>query len=473
MQFVLRGENDQNNPTLARAYGHQSTAGRVVLFDREGDRTKYILALSQGGKYGCDGIDEFHYNGFTVPQFEAGHAGDEVYRNWKFHPGTKSLGYTDPLQGRPVFFPDIEFTFSGICYLEVKLPSAQSPAEGESPDGSEVFMRGLKVMVYELVDGLLQETDPAFSANNAWVALDVLREVAKLSLSRMQKWAQSWMDYAARCDGLILWDQGSDAGGVVEIPRYEAGVVFPNSLSPVAAFQTVIDRSPGVDWQDVNGGIRILPNPDRDLVHSFNSFNILKKGVTLTPPDPSNVFNYFLFLFRDIDDVDPGTSQLLYRQRKVEVDFPALRDANGGKLRRYGPVDLGGGPMHQSLAERIAWYTARQVTAINAVRDMTEEPISPLQFEVKGQMDSLHLAKADYCEITDHYMVGIATPLCKVRREVTHAKRGERTFNVQLTARDCYRDTDHTIRSGSPVALATEEGTVLTTEAGEPIKSET
>lgn len=445
MEFVLRQENDSSNPTLARPYGPaQSTRGRVMLFDRDGARTKFILLLAQGGRYGCDGINEYHYDGTLIPEFVAGHSGDEAFRNWKFHPGTRSLGYGDAVQGRPTFFPTLNETLSGKCYIEVKLPADVSPDVDVLPDGSEVFIRGLKVMHYDLVDGFLEETAPAISANNALVGLDILREVGKLPLSRFQRWAQSWKDYEARSDELIDWNKGVAHGGVVSIPRYQANVVFPNSLSYIASFQTVVDRSPGVMWQDVNGGIRILPDPDRDPVHTFNSFNILRKGVTLTPRDPDTLYNYFLFLFRDIDDVDTGTGQLLYRQRKVEVDLAALRDANDGILNQLGPIDLGGGPMHQSLAERIAWYTVRNITAINAARDMTAAPILPVQFDVKGQMDSLHVAKSDYAEISDHYMVGLETPLCRVNKEITHPKKGERSFGVQLTARDAYRDTDHT-----------------------------
>lgn len=440
MQFVLREQNDTNNPTLARVYGpDQSTRGRVVLFDRVGDRTKFILLLSTGGRYGCDGINEYHYEGTLLEEYNGGD------RQWRFHPGTRSTGYDDPDQGRPEFFPDLDFTFSEQTYLEVNLPASLSPAVDEVPNGSEVFMRGLRVMHYDLVDDQLEETAPAVSANNALNGLDVLREVGQLPLSRFQPWAQSWKDYEARCNVLIDWDKGATNGGVVEIPRFEANCVFPNSLSYRAAFQTIVDRSPGVRWFDANGGIGILPDPDRDPVHTFNPYNLLRKGVSLTPPDPDSLYNYFIFLFRDIDDVDADTGQLLYRQRKVEVDLASLRDANGGILNQLGPIDLGGGPMHQSLAERIAWYTVRNITAINAERDMpVDEMIFPGRFEIKGQMDSFHVTKSDYVEIAEHYMVGLQTPLCLVNKEVTHPKRGERTFAVQLTARDCYRDTDHT-----------------------------
>lgn len=441
MQFVLRQQGDTSNPTLARAYDQQSTRGRVVVFDRDGDRATFILLLAQGGRYGCHGILEYHYNGNLVPEFEVGHDGDETYRNWKFYPGTPSLGFEDPVQGRPWCFPTLDETYTEKCYLAVKLPTAISPAADVVPDGSEVFMRGLKVMHYELVEDQLEETAPAVSANNALVSLDILREVGKLPLSRFQRWATTWKAYEARCDELIPWGRGVDSGGVVDIPRHTASIVFPQSLGYLAAFESVLMRSPGVMWQDVNGGIRIVPDPNRDPVHVFNSYNILRKGVILTPPDPDNLFNYFIFTYRDIDDRDPD-GNLRYLEKEVPpIDLARLRDANDGILNQFGPLELG--LMNQSEAERIAWYIARTKTMLNAERDTSAEPIYPQQFEVKGQMDSFRLAKSDYAEIRDHYMVGLQTPLCRVLKETTHAKKGERTLVMQTTVRDAYRDTDH------------------------------
>jgi hypothetical protein len=445
---VLRQNGDANNPTLARVYGpNQSTRGQLYLWERDGDRTKGSLVLSQGGTYGCDGINEFHYGGFNVLEFEAGHEGDEAFRNWKFYPGTISVGFEDPIQGRSWCFPDSDDTLSGICHLDFKLPADLSPGAGEVPNDCEVFMRGLLVMHYDLVEGFLEETVPAISSNNALVGLDIWREVRKLPLSRFQPWAPTWKEYETRCGALLDWDKGEDYGGVVQIPRYEANCVFSSSISPRGAFQTVVDRSPGVKWFDANGGIGILPNYDRDPIHPFNSGNILKKGVTLSPPDPSELYNFFIILFRDIDDVstDPDTlGQLLYRQNKVEIDLANLRDSIGGRLRVY-TLNLGGGPMRRSLAERIGWWTVRNMTAINAVPDiLADDIVYPTRFAVKGQMDSFHVTQGEHVEISDHYMVKLRTPLCNVKTETTHPKKGERTFAVQLTARDAYRDTDHT-----------------------------
>jgi hypothetical protein len=446
-QFVLRSDGDETNPTLARVYGpNQSTRGRVDVWERDGDRTKAVVLLCNGGRYGCDGINELHFQGFNIPEFEPGHDGDEAFRNWKFYPGTRSLGYDDPIQGRSWCFPALDETYSFICHVDVKIPADLSPGADEVPTEFEIFMRGLKVMRYDLVEGQLEETTPALSENPAWVGLDIWREVDHLPLSRFQPHAPSWKQFQEVSDILLSWDMGGDFG-VVDIPQYQANCVFSSSSSPRAAFQTVIDRCPGVKWFDADGGIGILPSYDRDPVHPFNPFNILRKGVTLTPPDPSQLYSNFLFLYRDIDDVstDPATlGQLLYRQNKVEIDLYNLRDSLGGRPRTY-TVNLGGGPLHQSQVERLGWWTVRNMTAINAVPNiLADNIIYPTRFNVKGQMDSFHVTQGDHVEIRDHHMVGLGTPLCNVKTEVTHGKRGERTFAVQLTARDAYRPTDHT-----------------------------
>jgi hypothetical protein len=460
MQFLLRQETDESNPTIARPYGYQSTKGIVVLADREGDRTKFILELGNGGKYGWDSIIEYHYNGQKIEEFST--AGD---RQWKFHPGTRSLGYTDPVQGRPEFFSDLSFTFSGKAHLEVRLPAGLSPADGQKPDGSEVFVKALKVMQYDITGSKLEETEPVWSANNALVSMDVLREVGRIPLLRFQRWADTWIGddpevaYQARADEEILWDRGETNGGVVMVPRFDAHCVFAQSIGYAAAFESVLFRSPGVMWQYANGGLKVLPNPDRDPVHIFQPSNVVRGGISFTPPDPSKLFNFFIFTYRDLDDLDAETGQRLWRKKSVFRDRPVLRDANHGGRITFGPYYLG--LMRQSLAERIASYLVRTMSGWETPDDPLLT-IFPLEYQIEGQMDASHVTKADYVQIQNHYMAGMQTALCRVKKEVIKPKKGERLFTVEVTARDLYRDTDHSeqdtlvrtfaVTSSSPLA---------------------
>jgi hypothetical protein len=78
MGFILRTENDVNNPTLpGGVYGKYITIGRPVYYKYDGSRTRYIIFISDGGLYGLDSIDTVEYGGGVLDPAD-----------WIFHPGT-------------------------------------------------------------------------------------------------------------------------------------------------------------------------------------------------------------------------------------------------------------------------------------------------------------------------------------------------------------------------------------------------
>jgi hypothetical protein len=85
MPFVLRQSQDEENPRLPDAYGKQITTGRLVYYEFDGTRTKFIVFLCRGGEFGCQGLQKFYYNGQEVPQY-AGPG--QTNPNYIFHPGT-------------------------------------------------------------------------------------------------------------------------------------------------------------------------------------------------------------------------------------------------------------------------------------------------------------------------------------------------------------------------------------------------
>lgn len=442
MAFSLREINTTTNPTLARPYGKQSTKGLMCYFERDGERVKFILLLCQGGKYGCDGIDKLMYNGFEVDP------GDYV-----FHPGTLSTGYDDTDQGRPTFFPNLNFTFSGICYVEVFLQVAQSPTDANAtPDGSEVFMRCLKVMQYEMSSGQIQETTAAFSYNPILELMDMLREVGQISFERFQVNPQSWLDGIDRCGATISWDKGTDHGGTVSIARFEGHIAFAQSIDPFSAANQILALCPGMKLQDVNGGLTLLPTLDRDAVHTLTfdpsqtavSTNIVRRGLSFVPRDPSVLYNFYIIGYRDLDDP-------LYAQKYVYVDYKELRDSIGGALVQAPTIQLG--VMRQSQAERIGWYVARSLTGWYDDDNILR---FPAQIEVTGQNDSYKVAKCDNVFVSHRTMgTTVGAPMfCAVLKETFEPNAGERKFTVQLTARDLYRDTDHTQVQGTGATFA-------------------
>ena len=78
MPFVLRKSADRINPTLpGGVYGPYITKARGVYWRWDGARTRFILFISDGGKYGMRPPDEISYNGTAI-----------VSGEMKFHPGT-------------------------------------------------------------------------------------------------------------------------------------------------------------------------------------------------------------------------------------------------------------------------------------------------------------------------------------------------------------------------------------------------
>lgn len=197
MTFALRKEGDTDNPILAVPYGRQITAGRLVYYDKQGTRTKFICILGQGE---MDGIDRVYFAGEIITEFDS--VGG---RQWHFHPGTLSTGFTDSIQGRPTFFPELEFTFSGMAYIEVLLPEERSADDGSEPSGMKFMVRGRKVQDYTVSFGnLVPSGVPVWSANNALVAADIITSFMGLPTSRID--GASWLAFKTRCSGILSWD---------------------------------------------------------------------------------------------------------------------------------------------------------------------------------------------------------------------------------------------------------------------------
>lgn len=115
----------------------------------------------------------------------------------------------DPAQGRPEFFSGLNFTFSGLSYIEVRLPVYLSDGEDE-PSKLKVKMDGKEMYGLQIVSGALAfdtgtiTTEP----NPALVSVDALYGDAKLPLSRFH--AQSFLDWRDRADATIPWVGGND-----------------------------------------------------------------------------------------------------------------------------------------------------------------------------------------------------------------------------------------------------------------------
>ncbi len=242
MPFVLRSENDTDNPILAVPYGKQSTRGMLVFYDKggpTGTQTKFICILGLGE---MDGVDRVLYGANTLPEFD-----EQGNRIWMFHPGTQSTGFDDPVQGRPTFFPELDFTFSQIAYIEVLLPASLSTDDQDEPSKMFFFVRGRKVQDYTVSgNDLVPSGSKIFSANNALVAADIMTSFMNLPLSRIH--GPSWQAFKTRCDEQLPWIGGNNT------------VDEPTFINIIGAEETgnggIARNSPGEGWNQAGAKTR-------------------------------------------------------------------------------------------------------------------------------------------------------------------------------------------------------------------------
>ncbi len=115
----------------------------------------------------------------------------------------------DPDQGKPSFFPFLNFTFSGLSYIEVLLPENLSTGADE-PTNLKVVMKGRQMYGLQNSSGTLAFDTGTITAepNNALVAADALVNDAQRSLTRFD--VTTWLAWRDRCDALINWIGGAD-----------------------------------------------------------------------------------------------------------------------------------------------------------------------------------------------------------------------------------------------------------------------
>lgn len=116
--------------------------------------------------------------------------------------------YWDADQGRPEFFPTLNFTFAGLSYIEVRLPVDLSNGTDE-PTNLKILMEGKLLQEITLSGGqIVFDTPITAEPNNALVAIDALHYDQGINLTRF---GQSWVDWRDRCDEIIDWVGGNDA----------------------------------------------------------------------------------------------------------------------------------------------------------------------------------------------------------------------------------------------------------------------
>jgi uncharacterized protein YjbI with pentapeptide repeats len=270
-RFTLRTADATSNPVLPELRGFGETHGIPAWWDYVDGRKKFILLLCRGI---ADGLEWYEYGGLRLPMYDP----NTGQGNWVFHPGIltsrpdpahpATTGFNDPLQGRPTFFPELDFCFSGIAYVEVWLPADVSGDAETPPEESQIKMRGLRIRDYlpdgtEMVGPGLDSDGNAlwqipgegvwvsFTCNPARHAADAMRQGLLFSTVQDRNHWATWTQFRARCATApgqgIPWEGG---GGNGLLASY-----FNNDTlagAPVAqVIETVLDKklsytSPGV-----------------------------------------------------------------------------------------------------------------------------------------------------------------------------------------------------------------------------------
>ncbi len=194
-------------------------------------------------------------------------SGQYLLDNLKVYAAT--AGFFDPIQGRPEFFPVIDFTLSGIAYLEVNLPADQSELE-EEPTKFKIYVRGRRLQNYTdtglLADAAGVAYNPAalppqtkhFSANNALVALDIILNYMKVVKTRID-WP-SFVAFRNHCDEQIAWNSGT-----IKILANPTTTMTSTITSPAQGTYT---KSSGASAWDAGVLTSVFANPGSDVTVS-------------------------------------------------------------------------------------------------------------------------------------------------------------------------------------------------------------
>jgi hypothetical protein len=147
-----------------------------------------------------------------------------------------NAGWDDPAQGLPEFCPQVKTTFSGICYVEGKLPASYTANEEPAWEDFRVEGIGRLLMDYDAGGGELGVTsDAALLENPALCLADVLVTEYAKPLSRID--FPSWMELRESSSVLIWQRTDTTQSGTGWIGKYYN---YTGSLPPTVSGATLI-----------------------------------------------------------------------------------------------------------------------------------------------------------------------------------------------------------------------------------------
>lgn len=371
--------------------GEAIGSGRLLL-----NKTDTPRALLMGlGRGPWSEAVQIYYRGDVLPA-----------ASWRFHPGTISSGFSDPVQGAPQFFPG-GIPYSGMAYLEAQIPGE------DDPEPAELIGR-YKTQILPDYDEAGNELGAGYSSNPARaVAWHILKQ-ARLPSSRID-WP-SWRAWRDFCDDLIPWDNGTE---VKNIKRFEAHLIFRGAVRLPDLINLYTDLS-ATEWQD--DGERLLffhPIP-RASIYTFDASTIVDSSLQITTVDLRLAPTRVIVNFRDL------ASEFLAPASTEEKLSASIIDQRG--IIDHPPLEFGA--MHYSQAQRIGLWHLRKLSSF------------PVRAEFTARADSFPVLPGDPVTIS-HQALGGSFPAAVLEATDETDGTDARRFNLAVQTDVLYRDTDH------------------------------
>lgn len=220
-----------------------------------------------------------------------------------------------------------------------------------------------------------------------------------------------------------------------QVPRFTGGMILATQTPIPDIWNAQIQLTAGCSWQDIDGTIRVISDPDRNPVHTFiydpaspsTPSNI--KRVTVKRRKPDAVPNFWRFRIRNADDpiFTKAHTEVLRQDR---IDSVGLKDS--------GIIDYG--VMYLSHMERLGESRVRLAVDLDT------------NLIVEGFMDSaIKVSKGDFVDVIDPVggFDGANPARCMVLRDLlsmgsgTQVEKGSFELVIVDPANPFYSDTAH------------------------------
>jgi hypothetical protein len=251
---ALQTNEGKYNDYVPMVYGTAWYRPPVVFSRNDGNLTRMEVLLGLGQ---IEGVLKVAVNGVEIP---AGRANAKMTSTGWFNivshgnrTGNFNLDFADGT-GKPLGDP-----YGSMAYLSVVVPNRI--ADGSSTPKIEVLLQGLRVSVFGIDGGYVEE---AFTNNPAWILLDLLRRSGwKMGEINVPSFVRS----AAYCDVLV---PTTDSNGVpVSVRRFQCNLALTRRKSAAEIIRGIRCASGLILRIGTNGQLELVPESALSLQHEL------------------------------------------------------------------------------------------------------------------------------------------------------------------------------------------------------------